>query len=472
MLRDVDGVREGVALAEEALDEAPVVELDRADAERARDGAHEVAEGPRVERPDLELDGAAALAHADEARLRGNRPRQRKESIARGGRAALHEDTAEPHELTIERLSREMRSHHRDGLARAEGVARGVRRRARGQGVLRGAQPAPELAVIRARRGDEDRVAGARTEERDARGEPVPAKVRGHGDARQVHQVPERRVDPEIRVEHARVREDLLDAVDRRRRRDEQRVDAAPRRLDRLPQGVKSIRRGEHVLRLEAAGLEENVAHDRQQGLRLSLEQLAPGEEPLDDPGAPVEHVPRFPKGPEVHLDQRRPHRAEAIHRLLEGDAGMVVAEELELLSRGDADPPRLSRVRRLEGDRLRVDPREGVERIPALAGVGHGARVLHRQREDRHAIERAARRHHAARAEHTAGGLEADHVVEAPPERGRSPRCRSRARSSRDPRRPRPPTPSSNPPGIIRASKGFVGVPYGERTPTSPVAS
>ena len=52
-------VGDGVLFAEEALREGAVGELDGADAQGARDGADEGAEGAAVEGPHLDLEGSA-----------------------------------------------------------------------------------------------------------------------------------------------------------------------------------------------------------------------------------------------------------------------------------------------------------------------------------------------------------------------------------------------------------------------------
>src|SRR5580704_6077999 len=135
-------------------------------------------------------------------------------------RAALEQRAAEPDELAIEGLPREMRADDGYRLARAERVARLARwmdnrpRCGRRQGVARRAQLAAELSVVRARGRHENRIASAGSEKRDARWQTVATKIRWDGDACQVHEIPEGSVDPEVRVQNERVREDLVDAVD------------------------------------------------------------------------------------------------------------------------------------------------------------------------------------------------------------------------------------------------------------------
>ncbi len=132
----------------------------------------------------------------------------------------------------------------------------------------------------------------------------------------------------------------------------------------------------------------------------------------LGEPGPPVQQRPGFKEWGEIHLRRRATEFDEARDRGLEQRGGISVAEELALLRARHAEREtrrHRAETRKAGWRRARVP----VLRIGAAHYFQHRRCIGHGQREHRNAIERAAGRDDATRADEAAGRLQPDDVVE-----------------------------------------------------------
>jgi hypothetical protein len=176
-----------------------------------------------------------------------------------------------------------------------------------------------------------------------------------------------------------------------------------PRKLGAPVFGLERVQRG------VACGLLDDAAHHRMYGVRRLVPQAFHRGKTFGHPRARIQQGRQFAERREIDRLHGRAVLAQGTHRLVEGGRRLRVAEELQL--RGDGQPRRIGPGAPAVG---RPRARIGIALVVAARDAGHELGVVHRQCEHRHAIQRAARRHHARRAEPAPGGLQADDIVEA----------------------------------------------------------
>ncbi len=156
---------------------------------------------------------------------------------------------------------------------------------------------------------------------------------------------------------------------------------------------------------------EDDLPGDGVKGLRRRGDERAGGDVALGQPRAFVKEPRRLVERLDVDLDDRRAERGEARERRLVGRSRCGVAEEQALAKLGRAEPRALGhRAHRPERARARI----------GVGGIGAGHRgkrregIVDGERAYRHAIERAARRHHARGRDQAEARLEADDVLQS----------------------------------------------------------
>jgi hypothetical protein len=183
-------------------------------------------------------------------------------------------------------------------------------------------------------------------------------------------------------------------------------------------------------------------------GLRRRRDQRARGEVALGHPRALVEQARGLVERLDIDLDDGCAEAGEPRERRLVGRSRCAVAEEQPLTGKRRADPHcRGHRAQRAEGARARI----GIGGVGAGHHLKRGEGVIHGEREQRDAVERAAGGHDARGRNQPEARLEADDVaqprrhaagaggVAAERERhqaGRHRDRRARARAARDERR------------------------------------
>ena len=279
-------------------------------------------------------------------------------------------------------------------------------------------------------------------EQRDAGWRAVGAHRRRHREPAQIEQVDEIGVGAEPAVELDRIGQHLLDGVDRRHGRQHQRVDRAEDVVAHAAQFLELVERREGIGRGRARAVEDDRARHRMDRVRRRREQRADREIALGEPWAFVEQPRGLVERLDVDLGDGGAELGEPRQRVLVGLRRLAVAEEHALAGERHAEP-------HAARHRLRSTPSGCGARIGiGGVGAGHGGerrhRVVDREREHRHAIERAAGRHDARGRDQPEARLQPDDVVERRRARGRSRRCRCRARAAPGPPPPPPPSRSS----------------------------
>ena len=151
----------------------------------------------------------------------------------------------------------------------------------------------------------------------------------------------------------------------------------------------------------------DDVPGDRQERVRVALQEVLRHEIPLGEPGPVVEQGRRLEKRAEVDPRDLDPEPLETGKRLVEQTGVALVAEELQLLgARGAKAAERPRCFAGGAGERV-----GGVESLDHLKDRGA---VVAAERKNRDAVERPAGRHHAARADQPAGRLDA-HQLQKP---------------------------------------------------------
>ena len=169
------------------------------------------------------------------------------------------------------------------------------------------------------------------------------------------------------------------------------------------------------VLRLEqrVCGRHGAAAHDGRDGRvragRRAVEEGTHGRVALGHPGPVVEQAGRAGERRERHGHKAAAEALERAQRGMEGACGQRVAEELERVGHADTQPFKAigAQQRRHRAAAVRV------LRVGSGGKRGHRPRVFRGEREHRHAVEAAARRHDAARRQPAARGLQAADVAE-----------------------------------------------------------
>ncbi len=140
----------------------------------------------------------------------------------------------------------------------------------------------------------------------------------------------------------------------------------------------------------------------------MTVEELAHRGVALRDQRTVVEQCGGFGERRVVDRDGGAAHRFEARDGIGEGGFGGAVAEEHERRRDAEAEARRVRRLQQREFTAV------GVERVEGRGGLQCLQRRGHRAREDRDAVDALCRRHHAARTQQAARGLQAHDVVKA----------------------------------------------------------
>ena len=241
------------------------------------------------------------------------------------------------------------------------------------------------------------------------KGQPVGAEASRQRQRAKIEQVDEVGVGAQPAVEQDRLGLELLDPIDRGRGRQHQHIHLVPDHGRRSRELRQPVLAHEGVHGAEASARLDHGPRGRPECVGACRQKLADGGGALGDPRAGIEQLGRNQERGEVDLDQRSAEADGTLQGLVVDRPRGVVAEELALVGRQHAD---------FEAGEAPTGP------LPLLAGervgrVETGGRLEHQrsvrrgQREDRDAVQRAARRHQAPGRDHALGRLEADDVAE-----------------------------------------------------------
>ncbi len=249
-------------------------------------------------------------------------------------------------------------------------------------------------------------LAEGRAEEGDAGGPAVRGHAGGDGDGGEVEQVRELGEPAELEVAADGVVGDLGTGEGRRHRRDEQRVGAAQSRSHRAAQFLQPVQAAEGVGRAEPASALEYRAGDRQDVVRVGLEERARSA------SRSATHGPR--RGVRLRRGRARGRRDD------DGAGGTASVGVRAAGPRADAGVDaeagdvrhREPRRRPASGRRRRSGPGPGIVRVGAGEDVEDVGGVVDGVREHADAVQRAAGRDDAVGAHQAAGRLEPDDAV------------------------------------------------------------
>src|SRR5215813_10172614 len=209
-------------------------------------------------------------------------------------------------------------------------------------------------------------VVERRRYERHAERQPVALEPRRHGDRREVEQVHEVGVVAEVRVQLHRLGFELVDALDRARRRRDEDVDLVPHWRRAALELLQPVVPGKGVVRREALCAAYDHRRDRVQRPGIALDEVADGDVTLGDPGPLVKQPRGFKEWAKVDAFSFTPKTLEAFQHFLEQLRRLRIAKKLELLSSRHAEAQASERA--WQGTRRRSGAaRERVARIEAL---------------------------------------------------------------------------------------------------------
>ena len=192
--------------------------------------------------------------------------------------------------------------------------------------------------------------------------------------------------------------------------RHDERVELRQQRIGAAFEIGEAVDRFEGVGGREFLGLEDDVAHHRMNVGFVRAGKVANRRIAFGYPCAVVQQRSDVVEEREVERYAGRAARFKVGHGGLEGLRGEFIAEEFRLCwdrkTRRGRNAPLTRRDGRFAG--------EAVGQIECRGQVVHERGVVEGGREDRHAVERAARWHHACIAERATGGFESDDIVKA----------------------------------------------------------
>ena len=186
-----------------------------------------------------------------------------------------------------------------------------------------------------------------------------------------------------------------------------QQIHLLPQRLQLALHAAQRVLHLEGVGGAEARRAADDLAHGWVEGLGLRGEQLAHHAVALGHPGAFIQQRRHCEQRREVQLHHQLAQAAGALDGGGEHRRIADIAEEGRRLRHADA---RSSRQLRRAGNEVAVR----VERVVAFGQRQQQRGIVHRVREQRHAVDAAAGRQHAGGADAPRGGLEADQTVKA----------------------------------------------------------
>ena len=254
------------------------------------------------------------------------------------------------------------------------------------------------------------RIAEGGPDQGDTEWQPVILEAGGDGDCSQVEEVHEIGVDAEIAVEHERIGEHLGNGVLAGRRRRYEDISRRPGGFRHAAELSQSILRGKGVRGAERAACGDDPARNRVERLRLTLNQVADGDIALRDPRALVEEPCGSEERRQIDLDQFAAESGDPLDHGMEQLLPCPVAEEFQVHRARNAESRSLHLVWQGDGH---IAAREGIGRVEGFDYREDVAGIIRGEREERETVDRAARRHSAARAYQATTGLEADDVVE-----------------------------------------------------------
>ena len=339
---------------------------------------------------------------------------ERIEAIARRGARAPHEPRAALGELAIERQARHVRAAHDEPHCRAACHGRRLAARA----AIRPASPraaglARAAGARRARQSASSRNAGASSV--TPKGRPSARKPAGTASRRQVEQVHEVGVGAELAVEPIGSASTCGQRVDRRRAGSHDQLDPLPGLLGAAAQLLQAVERGRRRRRRRRrphVAITRRVTGCIASGLRASRSRTASQRSATQGPSYSSRAVSIEGRGNRARRARRRaPRAARAPRAKRRSDAR--VAEEFEVRRRAAR---RSGSVRRIAGARLGGRGRGKTDRRGSKpCATSSTARASpHGEAEDRHAVERAAGRHHAARRHRPSVGFNPTRLLNA----------------------------------------------------------
>ena len=159
----------------------------------------------------------------------------------------------------------------------------------------------------------EPRVLAGRREQRDAERDAVRPHRRRQRQPAEVEQVDEIGVGAEPGVELDRIGQHLRGGIDRRRRRQHQRVDGGEGALGDLAQALQPVQRGKGVGGGEPRAGDGDLARHRMDRVRRGGQQIADHEIALGDPRPLIEQPRGLIERLEIEFDQRGAERGPAL---------------------------------------------------------------------------------------------------------------------------------------------------------------
>ena len=245
-------------------------------------------------------------------------------------------------------------------------------------------------------------------DKRHARGQTVRAKLGGHRQRAIIQQIDEVGVVAQVGIGLYGRGFDFGQGVNRSAGRHHHHVHVLPDVVAVALQLAQPIKRRERLRRIPFVRVGDHLPRHRMQIGGMRIEKFAYRGVTLGDPRPFIQQPRHLGERREVDFHQRGAQIAQRRGRLVKRLARRDIAEEFALRRPRHA----ATKVCAQRSGRRAVAARVNIAGIEAAHRLERPRCVFAGQRKHRHAIERAARRHHAPRADHATGRFQTDNVV------------------------------------------------------------